>query len=176
MPSRISDDRYARSFVTPTGAGNEVSRVLDFQLAADQGIEIDWVMGWGNLHDDTPPTSDTVPFQVQAGQSLHLEDGTTEDMPDAAGEDEDDLDTEIFFYQSFVQQGGLPATVGGYGVTLTVQPNGLIVYPKGVISPRNITHKGTTKGADQDLECGVLFSFHFVKFSSAEQGGFFARR
>jgi len=177
MPTIQGGVRYARSFVTPTGAANEVARELDFQLATDGGIQILAVLGWGNLHDDSPPVSDTVPFNAIAHQSLHLESGETEDMPDVAGEDADDIDTEIFYYQHFVQQGIVGSTVTfGASATLTITPSGLWIPPKPVISARNIVHKGTTIGADQDLEAGLIIAYENIRFSRGELAVALARR
>lgn len=173
----ISGQRVARSFVSPTGASNEVERVLDFQLAANQGIQIEGVLGYGNLHDDSPPVSDTVPFTAVGHQTLHLEEGATEDLPDTAGEDADDTDTEIVYVQYFVQQGIVGSTVTfGASAGLTVMPNGIWVPPEPILSPRNIIHKGSTLTADVDGEFGCLIYYKFVEFSSGELAVALARR
>lgn len=176
MPRPQGGIVYGRSMLSPTGAANEVTAELDFQLAAGLGIEIFSVMGWGNLHDDSPAVSDTVPFTAIAHQSLHREAGETEDLPDAAGEDAFDIDTEVFWNQFFVQQGVMGSTVTfGASASLTVMPSGITVFERPVLSARNITHKAVTIGADQDLECGILFEYRYVKFSQAELGALFAR-
>lgn len=177
MPKVISASRIGRSMVSPSGATNEVSRVLDFQMAADQGIYIDWVLGYGNFHDDSPTPSDTVPVAAVAHQTLHLESGATEDLDVIAGEDDDELDTEIFYAQTFnlfFIVGNTVTFGSGGGVYIT--PNGLLVYPEPIVAVRNITHKGSTVGADQDLEAGVLFSYRFIELSDAELGAQLARR
>lgn len=176
MPTVLSGQRIARSFVTPTGAANEVSRVLNFNLAADEGIRIFGVQGYGSFHDDTPATSDTVPNTVVAHQGLHLESGATEDLDDAAGEDDDQIDTELFYIQWFQQTFHVPATAGGGGGYGTVTPNGIWVPPEPIDSARNITHKGTTLNADTDLESGVLIYYKYVKFNRDELLGILARR
>lgn len=176
MPRVISGQRVARSFVSPTGATNEVSRVLDFQLAADQGIEVIAVLGYGWAHDDSPPTSDTVPYIAQAHQTLHLEEGATEDLDYLAGEDDDEIDTEIIYAQTFADRGHIPATAGGGGAGLHISPAGLVTFPEPILSPRNLTHKGTTATADVDLEAGVLIYYRYVEFSNAELGVLLSRR
>lgn len=177
MASVVSPVRYGRSLVTPTGAANEVERELDFQLGSNQGVQILSVQGFGNLHDDTPPVSDTVPFNLVGHQTLHLETGTTEDFPVAAGADADDIDTEIFWFQFFVQQGVMGSTVTfGASASLTVMPSGLTVFERPVQSARNITHKGVSVGADQDLEAGILFSYQYLQFSASELVGALSRR
>lgn len=177
MTRRISGDRVGRSFVTPTGNANEVERVLDFQLAADQGIAITSVLGYGSLHDASPAVSDTVPATAIGFQTLHLEEGATEDLPGIAGEDADDLDTEIFWTQYFhtLSHVGSTATFG-VGLAMTVTPSGLITFAQEIISPRNIIHKGRTALADSFLNGGVLIYYHFVEFSDQELGVLLARR
>lgn len=176
MPRTLSGLRIARSFVSPTGAANEVEREIDFQLGADDGIRILWVLGYGVLHDDSPAASDTVPVFGVGAQTLHLETATTEDLPLVTGEDTDDIDTEIFYVQHFAQVIQVPATAGGGGGALLVTPSGIVDYPKGILSPRNIVHKGRTSVADQDLEAGLLIGFEYVRFSNAELGVLLARR
>lgn len=176
MPNRISGQRIARSFVSPTGATNEVTRVLDFQLAADQGIEISAVLGYGHIHDDSPAVSDTVPISVMGHQTLHLEAGNTEDLPSAAGEDADEIDTEILWMMPLVTHYVLGTTNtfgGGVGVGTSHVFN---TFPIPILSPRNITHKGFTPAADQDGEYGVLIYYHYVSFSSSELGVLLSRR
>ena len=176
MPRIVSGQRIARSFLSPTGAANEVTQELDFQLGARDGIRINAVLGYGHFHDDSPATSDTVPAQSTATQTLHLETGATEDLPDVAAEDGFDIDTEIFYAQMYGQVIQVPATAGGGGGALTVTPNGLVTFPIPIDSPRNIIHKAVTVGADQDLEAGVLIYYHFVEFSTSELGVILARR
>ena len=176
MPRVISGQRIARSFVSPTGAANEVEREVDFQLAADQGVEIAAVLGYLSFHDDTPAASDTVPASTVAHQTLHLETSATEDLDDAAGEDATVIDTELFYVQFAQFTFQIPATAGGGGGGLTVTPSGLVVFPDPIVSPRNITHKGTTVTADTDLEAGVLIYYRYLQFSNAELGVLLARR
>jgi len=110
----ISGLRVARSFITPTGA-SVVSRELDFQLGARQGIEISSVLGYGGLVDTSPAASDTVPATERGSQSLHMETGTLESFPMTTGADEDDIDTEIFYAQMYTLMFQVPATAGGGG-------------------------------------------------------------
>jgi len=176
MPRVISGERTARSFVTPTGAANVVSRVLDFQLGPRQGIQIHSVLGYGTLLDASPSASDTVPVLSAALQTLHLEESTTEVPPISSGDDADDIDTEIFYAQSFAQVFQIPATVGGGGGAVSITPNNLVVYKTPVLAARNITHRGTTVASDSFLNAGVLIRYEFVEFSNAELGFLLARR
>jgi len=176
MPSKISGQRIGRSFLSPTGAANEVSQELDFQLGGNEGIEITGILGYGSYHDDSPATSDTVPSATVAHQTLHLETGATEDLADAAGEDAFDIDSEIIYAQFWSEVFQVPATAGGGGGGVTVTPTGVFIPPEPILSARNITHKATTVTADADLEAGLLVMYHFVRFSNAELGVLLARR
>ena len=177
MSRRLSGLRIARSFVTPTGAANEVARVLDFQLAADNGIGIEWVLGYGQFYDASPAVSDTVPAHAFAHQTLHFETGATEDLPDNEGDDADDIDTEIVYVQSYSSMFQVWSTAtGGGGGSVVVTPNDIVRYDPPLESPRNVIHKGTTVEADTFLNAGILMGYHYVEFSNAELGVLLARR
>jgi len=174
MPTVISGPRRARSFVTPTGAA-VVSRVIDFNFATNQGIEITAVLGTGLSGDSSPATSDTVPVFMRAQQSLHLEEGQLEDVPIAGGDDADEVDTEVFFQQEFGGMFQVPATAGGGGGSST--PGNLYVaYKDPILVARNITHRGETVTTGQDAFLGVLIFYHYVVFTIAELGLILARR
>jgi len=176
MPRISSGDRVGRSFVSPTGAGISVGRVLDFQLGPDDGIEIVAVLGYGYYFDNTPATSDTVPAANAASQTLHLEEGALEVIDLEAAEDDDDIDSEIFYVQNWAMNFQVPATAGGGGGGVTVTPSGLVTFAKPILSPRNITHNGRTTTADTFLQAGILLYYHYVRFTSAELGVLLARR
>ncbi len=176
MPRIVSGQRVGRSLVTPTGAANEVEVELDFQLGPRDGIRIFSVLGLLSGHDDTPAASDTVPNVAFGHQTLHLETGATEDLPDAAGEDAFDIDSEIIYAQAFQQIFQIPATAGGGGGSMVVNPSGIVNFGDPIDSPRNIIHKATTIGADQDLEAIVLIYYKFVEFTLQELGIALARR
>jgi len=177
MPRILSGQRTARSLVSPTGAANEVERVLDFQLGADDGIQIEAVLGYGNYADLSPTPSDTVPVASIGMQTLHLETGATEDLPIAAGEDADDIDTEIFYVQSFAYSAIIGATnTFGAGVSLAITPSGLFIPPAPILSPRNIIHKGRSDITGSFGQFGVLIYFRYVRFTTSELGVLLARR
>jgi len=175
MPRIITGLRVARSMVSPTGAA-VVSRELDFQLGSDQGIQIESVLGGGIFHDDSPAASDTVPAANIASQSLHFETGTLEDFPIQAAEDADDIDTEIFWGQTFAEVFQVPATAGGGGGFGYVTPTGITVFANPLRTARNITHRGETAAVDLDLEAWVLIYYRYIQFTRAELGLFLARR
>jgi len=174
MPTTISGPRRARSFVTPNGA-SVVSRVIDFNFATNQGIEITAVLGTGLAIDLSPATSDTVPAAVRGAQSLHLEEGQLEDVPIVAADDADEVDTEVFFQQEFGGLFQVPATAGGGGGSATPQ-NLYLPYKDPILVARNITHRGETTLAGQDGFFGVLIFYHYVVFTIAELGLILARR
>jgi len=176
VPTTVSGMRVARSFVSPTGAANTVERELDFQLGSDDGIQIEGVLGYGHYFDASPAPSDTVPLGQLAHQTLHLETGATEALPDDAGDDADDIDTEIFYVQAYslVWIQGSTVTYGAGG-SLTITPSGMWVPPEPILSPRNIIHKGTSDVADSFLNCGVLIYYRYVRFTTSELGTILAR-
>jgi len=175
MPRIISGLRTARSFVTPTSS-SVVSRELDFQLGAQQGIEILAVLGYGTYFDTSPSTSDTVPVTSVGVQSLHMETGTLEDVPKVAADDEDDIDTEIFYIQSYSMMFQIPATAGGGGGSVFATPTGIVNFAEPIRTARNITHRGQTVAVGQELNVGVLIYYRYIEFSQAELGFFLARR
>jgi len=175
MARQISGLRIARSMLSPTGA-QALSVELDFQLGSDQGIAISAVVGGGLIHDDSMPTSDTVPATTLASQTLHMETGTLEDFPLLSAQDEFDIDTEIFYAQSFQTQFHIPATAGGGGGSQTVTPNGIVVFAEPIQTARNITHRAETGGTDQDLECWLMIYYRYIQFTNAELGFLLARR
>jgi len=161
--------------VTPSGAA-VVTRVLDFNFASNQGIEITAVLGSVVAFDASPAVSDTVPVKIPIAQSLHLEEGTIENIPFGDGEDADEIDTEVFFHQ--VEQGMFQT-----GTTNTFGPGGTgasgslyVPYKDPVLVARNITHRGEALSTGQEGACHVLIFYHYVVFSNAELGLILARR
>lgn len=179
MPTPLSGMRTARSLVTPVGSNDIVSRVLDFDLGAQDGIEISGVLGLvGSFGDVSTPVSDTIMHTADAVQTLHLEAGTLEGVPYLAGEDEDDIDTEIFWQQVVSRSFLIPATtaVNKAGMAMQVTPSGLVTFPEPILAARNITHRGETQLADNDCSLGVLIYYRYVRFSLQELGFLLARR
>lgn len=175
MPTIISGPRQARSMVTPAGAAVD-TRVLDFNFSSEQGIEITAVLGNIGGFDGSPQASDTVPVQMNFAQTLHLEEGTIENVPHADGEDADEIDTEIFFEQkaSGMFQTGTTNTfgAGGNGPNSTLY----LPYRDPILVARNITHRGEALAAGQNGQCSVVIFYHYVRFSLTELGLILARR
>jgi len=173
-PREISGLRIARSFITPTEV--RVSRELDFQLGARQGIAIEAILGTMVPGTGSTVSASTI-VMVTGNQTLHLETGSLETVPDAAAEDEDTIDTEVFFRQDLFLGGNDDSTTEFRASLATlVNPNGLVTFSKPIFSARNITHSGITGGSTLDTLCHVLIYYTFVEFSLAELGLILARR
>ena len=174
MPTPISGLRIARSVVTPGGA-EVVTRELDFQLSIQGGVEIFSVLGNVARLNLTEAT-DTA--YNAATQTLHLETGSLETVAQAAAEDEDTVDSEIFYRQdvtTMIQEEA--GTRGGSLSSVSVTPNGLVIFNPSIFSARNLTHRG--EGHDAAFAAVtfvVTIYYRFVKFSLSELGLFLARR
>jgi len=177
MPKAISGTRFARSMVTPIGA-QVVSRVLDFQLGPRMGLEIYSVQGSvSRLGTGTLGTVDNATIAVTQGQqTLHMETGALEDIPIKAGEDADDIDTEIF-YQYGLYVTGVNSGIVGEGASLAIVSGpGYVVYNPTLFVARNITHRGETVNANEEANFSVLIQYRYIEFTDAEMGILLARR
>ncbi len=175
MPREISGLRIARSFISPTDS--EVARVLDFQLGARQGIAISSVLGDVVIDPAgfTPSTSTITAFN--GVHTLHLESGSLETVPDAVAEDEDTIDSEVFYRQQMSFVGNDDATTEFRASSaVSVMPSGIVNYQKDILTARNITHRGISTAGALDLLCHVTIYYTFVEFSLAELGLILARR
>lgn len=173
MPTFISGLHFARSMVSPVST-TAVERQIDFQLGVRQGIAIHQVIGGTALETVTESTD----FQELRGtQTLHLESGSLETVPDAGGEDEDTIDSEVFYRQDFsLLASEEAATRGGSAAAMVVSPNSPIIYPSPVFTARNITHRGITTSSNLLLLHYVLIMYQYVEFSLSELGVLLARR
>jgi len=175
MPREISGTRIARSFITPTEA--EVSRVLDFQLGARQGIAIEAVLGTMSVDPANTTVSTSVIGFDNSTQTLHFESGSLETVPDAAGEDEDTIDSEVFFRQELTMGASDDvSTEFRASLAIVVNPNGLIAFREPLLTARNITHRGINSGTRLDALAHVIIYYKFVEFSLSELGLILARR
>ncbi len=176
MPREISGLRIARSFITPTDS--EVSRVIDFQLGARQGIAIHMVAGDIQLDGTTVIQVTTIASAI-GNHTLHLESGSLETVPDSSAEDEDTIDSEVFYRQGCTVIGNDDVTTEfRASVAFTVTPSAPVVFPenKPVFTARNITHRGIATQSWLDIACHVTIYYTFVEFSLAELGLILARR
>ncbi len=175
MPREISGLRIARSFITPTDS--VVSRVIDFQLGARQGIAIEGVLA-SMVPDPAgfePASAATT--EASGSHTLHLESGSLETVPDSAGEDEDTIDSEVFFRQElWIGGNDDSATEFRASLAVMVVPQGYIPFPKPIFSARNITHRGISTASNLDFLANVTIYYTFVEFSLAELGLILARR
>lgn len=173
MPKEISGLRIARSFITPTDS--EVQRTIDFQLGARQGISIEGVLGMIAPDEANWTVSPTAILAQQGHHTLHLESGSLETVPDAAGEDEDTIDSEIFYRQDLTVIAIDEPTAQG-AASMSVVPSGMWKPPKPLWTARNITHRGISTATGLDMLCHVIIYYIFVEFSLAELGLILARR
>lgn len=175
MPREISGLRIARSFITPTET--RVSRELDFQLGARQGIAIHAVLG-GLMPDAAGYTpSGATQSEFNANQTLHLETGSLETVPDSTGEDEDTIDSEVFYRQDlWIGGNDDAATEFRASLSAMVTPSGIVPFPRPIFTARNITHSGISSSTSLDTLAPVILYYTFVEFSLAELGLILARR
>lgn len=175
MPREISGLRIARSFITPPNS--EVSRVMDFQLGARQGIAIHAVLG-DMVIDSTGFTPSAAAQTVLNGtHTLHLESGNLETVPDAGGEDEDTIDSEVFFRQSLLYVGNDDLTTEfRASAAVLVTPSSIVNFERPILTARNITHRGIALQSSLDFLAHVIIYYVFVEFSLAELGLILARR
>lgn len=175
MPTDISGLRIARSFITPTDA--RVTRELDFQLGPRQGIRIESVLGGMAPDRAAFVPSVTTQAVMQGNQTLHFETGSLETVPDAVAEDEDSIDSEVFYRQDMTYIGNDDVTTEfRASSTLIVTPQGIVDYRGSLFTARNISHSGISLDAGLDLVCNVIIFYTFVEFTLAELGLILARR
>lgn len=169
----ITGLRIARSFLTPSG-DSELTAIMDFDLGPRIGIAIHDVLG--TMHRINVPAS-TSHAEHYGVQSLHLEGGTLEAVPNAAGDDEVNIDTEIFYIQthSVISQTEA-STRGGSGYAISVTPSGLVHYARPIIAVRNITHAAETIVTNHEGGMQVLVFYAYVELTRNEMGFWLASR
>jgi len=172
MPRVVSGLRVARSYITPENT--EVSRTIDFQLGGQQGIALHGVLGTMQLLTESGGTGMSA---EQFSHTLHYETGSLESVPDAPGEDEDTIDSEIVYRQdmSLLAQDEA-ATRGGSAAAMVVTPGGIVWFPEPLYTARNITHRGIGLASTWSFGAHVLLYYKFVTFSLSEMGVLLARR
>ena len=175
MPREISGLRIARSYLTPTDTA--VSRELDFQLGARQGIAMYGVLGSLTYDPANTTINPTGVVLMTANQTLHLETGSLETVPDAAGEDEDTIDSEVFYRQD-LSVGGNDDSTTEFRASLAIDssPNDLVAFARPIFTARNITHRAITNSSSLDALGHVIVYYVFVEFTLSELGLILARR
>ncbi len=175
MPQEISGLRIARSFLSPTDA--VVTRELDFQLGARQGIAIQGVLGGMTPDPNAVAISSAGMQHFVANHTIHLETGSLEVVPDAVAEDEDTIDSEVFYRQDMYIGGNDDSTTEfRASLAVLVSPGGIVTFPRPIFTARNITHRGISGTVSLDVLCHVIVYYVFVEFSLAELGLILARR
>jgi len=171
MPRTISGPRQGRSVLTPSG--DNPTAELDFQLAGQQGIRI-LSLEATVLVLGVTETTDT--SQFVGNHSLHRATGTLEAVPDNAGEDAVNIDSEILLRQDvsvLIQEEA--ATRGGSHSSMLVLPTQVpsLVIP--ILVSSNLTHRAISD-AGLSLVTSLGFLYEYVEFSLSELGVLFARR
>ena len=160
----LTGQRFARSFLTPVDV-QVVEAELDFQLGPSMAIVIDWVQAY--LAEFSWVAS-AVWLPYRWVQTLHLETGPLEDVPVSAGEDEQNVDSEIFYAHAVAALGHDTAVAVGGSASGVTQGNTVMHYREPVVSVRNITHRaeGFTVGGQAGL--GVLIAYKYVELTKDE--------
>jgi hypothetical protein len=167
MPKTMSGLRIARSYITPENT--EVKRELDFQLGGDDGIAIYALIGSMTINTEAASSTMTA---ITACQTLHVETGSLEDVPVAAAEDEDTIDTEQIFRQdAFVVAQDNPSAASP-----VISPGGVLYFQEPIFTARNLTHRGKGSAATWSWGMHLTIHYKFVRFSLSELGVILARR
>jgi len=170
MPTPLTGLRIATSYLTPSGVASD-SAEIDFQLGAQEGIEIFSVVGTVTILAEALAAAST---ETQAEQTLHLRTGTLETVPNASGEDAQLIDSSIFYRQDITVLGQETSGIGSAAIAIT--PQGLVPYPEPIFSSQNITHLAEGHEASWVFGMGIHIFYRFVKFSLSELGLILARR
>lgn len=173
MPQPLTGLRIATSYLTPVGVETQENEI-DFQLGAQEGIEIFSAIGSVAILTDGPTTAF---LPADAHQSLHLRTGTLETIPDGSGEDASLIDSSIFYIQDVtILSQDEAATRGGSAAAMLISPQGLVPFPEPVFSSQNLTHQARSLSVTWHYGMRVVIFYRFVKFTLAELGLILARR
>jgi len=181
MPRRTTGRRFARTALqaqgpSADGAGG-TTRVLDFDLAALEGIEIIAITGMIRHTNTSFAVADNASNNDDAIQELHLEPGTLVDQGLLSEGDigVQDVDAEVIFTQIETMIVIAGSSTEGQGAAHTIQPNGRqdLVDPvtrQGVFTSRNITHRAEVESNNSDAECLLIIEYYRVQFTIEEVG------
>jgi len=181
MPRRITGRRFARSALQAQGPSADgsggVTVILDFDLAALEGIEIIAVTGFINAENTSFGAADLGDNADVSVHELHLEPGTIVDngllAPADIGVlnvDQDAIFTQHLF-RSFV--GGAATESGSMDVHIT--PTGRVslvdeTTREGVFTAQNITHRAEAESNNSDAMCLLIVEYYRVVFTIQEVG------
>ena len=171
MTKPISDWRVANSFIGQGGVSTVETAELDFNIGSREAIEISGVLG---LIIVSTITAVTLPAPIQAVQTLHIEDGTLEDVEVSTSEaDVFDNDSEVIYEQVM----NIDAVIGTDEASsmLHVHPSGLVTFPEPILSPINLTHRAENN-SNLTTAHRLLIYYRYVELSDAELAFQFARR
>ena len=174
MPTRLTGIRTARSLITTAvGAAFVGTDELDFELASDQGIEIEAVK-----HIFTELNLDVIAAPARANffATLHAETTTLEDpTPDT---NHTVRDSEILDMSAATFYGGddSGAAQGGMTSSAFLGSNGWEKMPDDFIVVSNLTHRFEADAVSDDGTSIYLIRYRYVRLSLAELGLFLALR
>ena len=171
MVKAISDWRVANSFVGQAGVSSVETAELDFNIGSREAIEIAAVLGLLIL---STITAVTVPAPIQVVQTLHIEDGTIQDVEVSTSEaDAFDNDSEVIYEQVM----NVDAVIGTDEASemMQVTPSGLVTFPAPILSPINLTHR-VENNSNLTSAARMLIYYRYVELSDAELALQFSRR
>ena len=174
MPRRLTGIRTARSLITTAvGASFVGTDEIDFELASNQGLEIDAIK-----HIFTELNLDVVTTLARANffATLHAETLTLEDpTPDVnhTVRDSEVLDMSAATYYTGDDSG---AAQGGMASSAFLGSVGWEKLPDDFIIVSNLTHRFEADAVSDDGTSIYLIRYRYVELSLSELGLFLALR
>ncbi len=171
MTKPISDWRVANSHIGQAGVSSVESAELDFNIGSREAIEIAGVQGILIL-STVVAAATFAPHQ--AVQTLHIEDGTLQDVEVSTSEaDVFDNDSEVIYEQVM----NIDALIGvdEAAAMLEVHPGGLVTFPRPILSPINLSHR-VENNSGSTVSARLLIHYRYVELTDAELVLQFSRR
>lgn len=170
MPRPVTDIRVARSFIGHNAANTRETVVLDFDIGAQEAIEIFGVFGIVGI---TAVPSPAVSAQDDLTVSLHLEDGTiTGPEVSATSNDRFTTDEEVIFEQRYSLLARVDAASAGFSQEGTHHN---VIYPEPILSVINPSHSSNTS-ANITGQSALHIHYRYVRLTNDELAFQFARR
>jgi len=176
MAKILTGPRMAKSTVSVGAISTTETDEVDFELGADQGIEL---LGFKHILSDQDSTLGTAgPLHGQAQVSLHAETQSLEDPnldADDTVRDSEIVDAAVAIIDQSDDSG---AAQGGMTVDRPMTSSGWMWYPSDVrpIFVVNLTHRVETDGVMTSVNSTYLLLYRYVRLSAAELGNFLALR
>lgn len=172
MTKPISDWRVANSHIGQGGVSTVETAELDFNIGAREAIEIAAVLGILILSTITESATGIDPHA--AIQTLHVEDGTIQDVEVSSSEaDNFDNDSEVI-YEQVMNMAAFNGTTEAAAM-LEVHPSGLVTFPEPIVSPINLTHR-VENNSTSTVSARLFMYYRYVELTDAELALQFSRR